>query len=121
LEHIARVMTFRDVVSMVMGNSISYARLQTPLREFLQRRITNNGEMTIDAALLKLLDENFAVIEESVGVANVKDDVDLSETLHFFLEERILELARCIQDAPEDQVKLNKSRLDCFVLREDGK
>jgi hypothetical protein len=54
-------------------------------------------------------------------VANVKDDVDLSETLHFFLEERILELARCIQDAPEDQVKLNKSRLDWFVLQAEGK
>ena len=68
---LARVLTFRDVISMVMENSVSFARLQTPLKEFLRARIMT-GDLQLESALVKLLDENYSSLEEVVRVANVK-------------------------------------------------
>ena len=68
---LAQVLTFRDVISMVMENTMSFARLQTPLKEFLRSRILT-GDLQLPAALLKLLDQHYSSIEEVVRVANVK-------------------------------------------------
>lgn len=104
LECVARVLTFRDIIGIVMGNSNAFARIQTPLRQFLHRRITNNGEVSIETAVLKLLDDNYPMLEETVRVAAVKEDIDLAETLHKFFEVKLAELARCILDTNQDQV-----------------
>lgn len=108
LECVARVLTFRDIIGIVVGNSNSFSRIQIPLRQFLVRRITNNGEVPIEVAIQKLLDDNYPMLEESVRVAAVKENIDLAETLHKFFEVKLAELARCIMDTNQDQVRCAK-------------
>ncbi len=77
LDCVARVVTFRDIVNIVMGNAASFSRIQAPLKQFLLRRVTNNGEIPIEEAVLKLLDDNYAMLEDTARVASVKDEIDL--------------------------------------------
>lgn len=71
LESVARVLTFRDIVTIVMGNSSVFSRIQTPLRQFILRRITDNGRIPIETAVVKLLDDNYSILEDAVRVASV--------------------------------------------------
>jgi hypothetical protein len=91
-------------------------RFQAPLREFIRRRLTDNGRLAIDAAVVKLLDDNLESLEEMAAVAHARDDIDLVETLHKFLEEKLLELAKCILEATEEQVTRSRS----FVKLEEN-
>ena len=104
LENVARVLTFRDIVNIVMGNAAVFSRIQTPLRQFILRRITDSGRIPIERAVVKLLDDNYSVLEEAVRVASVKEEIDFAETLHKFFEVKLAEFARCILDTNEEQV-----------------
>ena len=58
----------------------------------------------IERAVVKLLDDNYSVLEEAVRVASVKEEIDFAETLHKFFEVKLAEFARCILDTNEEQV-----------------
>ncbi len=98
LDCVARVVTFRDIVNIVMGNAASFSRIQAPLKQFLLRWVTNNGEIPIEEAVLKLLDDNYAMLEDTARVASVKDEIDLVSMIKNYFSSLLTErLERLLQ------------------------
>ena len=115
---LARVLTFRDLITIVGAGATGQAglsnssqevigRLQEPMQNFMRRRmLSNSTEGTtsenvtspntaeIEASFLRLLDDSFSPhLESCAELANVREDIDFAETLHNFLTVRLTELA----------------------------
>ena len=103
-------LTFQDMVSIVTRNPppATIGNLQEPLRKFVLEKLLRGAEPTEDnvrAALLRIGDDwfeqlvrighiqislniNFSFQEQSARVANVRDGIDYSETIHNYLSTR---------------------------------
>jgi hypothetical protein len=120
---LARSMTFRDLINVVLGSAQNVNAMQEPLREFLHRHVlvppNDDENHDVDAAVLHLVDTSFSQLEDIAQVANVRANVDFAETMHSFSAANLTYLADTILRATsvEEFGPLFRQRGNTFLAR----
>jgi len=101
---LARNMSFQEMLQLVTSNSNAFSRVQTPMKNFIKSKLMLNDTITIEEAVIRLIDDNFELLKSLETVASVNEDVDLPESMSKYLTERVLAICMCILNYPEDEV-----------------
>lgn len=114
---LARTLTFRHLIGLVVGSREVAGHLREPLRAFMRQRLLDdqdepNDQDAIRAALVRLLDDHHGFMEAAAGIADVRGDVDYAETLQNFLAPRLAELAELVWNTSQSPDEFGSAFFD---------